>query len=679
MEINVKELKIKMQIKDHSSIHEYKVAESFWKEQLSSGVPDFSLFNSDYQMNKDNPCDHVQVIMDAELSQILRKISKSQDLFLFSWLQAALRVCWVHYTDQERITIGVPVIGKDHEQRENLNDLLPIGTEIHPHHSFKQLVEQVQQTTLLGYENQHYPLSELLAKLHSTPFQIVLGMEGLHNKSSIEECSENELAVWIQRKWNEKHNEFEFQISCKSHSLFPLQQFAKSYLYVLKQVLRNPDLAVKDICIISEEEKELLEGFNQVQMGIDLSQTFHDLFEEQVLKTPDQIAVICNDQSLTYRELNKKANQLASVLQSKGVSTESIVGVMVDRSLELIIGMMGILKAGGAYLPIDPHYPSERIEYMLQDSQAKWLLSKRTEKGLPQFAGEVLYLDEEHLFQGEESNLDRESEPNDLAYIIYTSGSTGNPKGVMVEQRSLVHFLSIMREKLKDNQSFLFLASVSFDISMLETCIPLTQGSKVVIATEGQFATKELAHLVKEHKVDLWESTPSRMELILSDPKGAEFLRDLKAILLAGEAFSIDLIEKIRSISEAQILNIYGPTETTLCAAAKDLSTAKEVTIGKPNPNYRSYVLNKYSQMKPWGMPGELCIAGVAVARGYLGKSKLTDEKFVPNPFVAGEIMYRTGDLARWLPNGELDYLGRMDHQVKIRGYRIELGKSRLS
>jgi len=159
-------------------------------------------------------------------------------------------------------------------------------------------------------------------------------------------------------------------------------------------VLRNPDLAVKDICIISEEEKELLEGFNQVQMGIDLSQTFQDLFEEQVLKTPDQIAVICNDQSLTYRELNKKANQLASVLQSKGVSKESIIGVMVDRSLEMIIGMMGILKAGGAYLPIDPHYPSERIEYMLQDSQAKWLLSKRTEKELPQFAGEVLYLDE---------------------------------------------------------------------------------------------------------------------------------------------------------------------------------------------------------------------------------------------------------------------------------------------
>ncbi|MED4721878.1 non-ribosomal peptide synthetase [Bacillus atrophaeus] len=664
-----------MQIKDLSSIHEYKVTESFWKEQLSSGVPDYSLFNSGYQMNKDNPCGHVEVIMDAELSQRLQKVSKSQDLFLFSWLQAALRVCLVHYTDQERITIGVPVIGKDHEQRENLNDLLPIGTEIDPHHSFKQVVEQVQQTTLLGYENQRYPLSELLAKLYATPFQIVLGMEGLHNKSSIEECLENELAIWIRRKWNEKHNEFEFQFSCKSHSLFPLQQFAQSYLYVLTQVLRNPDLAVKDICIISEEEKELLEGFNQVQMGIDLSQTFQDLFEEQVLKTPDQIAVICNDQSLTYRELNKKANQLASVLQSKGVSKESIIGVMVDRSLEVIIGMMGILKAGGVYLPIDPHYPIERIEYMLQDSQAKWLLSKRTEKELPQFAGEVLYLDEEHLFQGEESNLDRESEPNDLAYIIYTSGSTGNPKGVMVEQRSLVHFLSIMREKLKDNQSFLFLASVSFDISLLEICIPLTQGSKVVIATEGQFATKELAHLVKEHKVDLWESTPSRMELILSDPEGAEFLRDLKAILLAGEAFSIDLIEKIRSISEAQILNIYGPTETTLCAALKDLSTAKEVTIGKPNPNYRSYVLNKYSQMKPWGMPGELCVAGVAVARGYLGKSKLTDEKFVPNPFVAGETMYRTGDLVRWLPNGELEYLGRMDHQVKIRGYRIELGE----
>ncbi|MEN1938909.1 amino acid adenylation domain-containing protein [Paenibacillus sp. 102] len=662
-----------MHIKDRSLIHKNKGVEAFWKEQLPSDALDFSLFNSGYQLNKDNPCEHIQVIMDAKLSQSIQKVSKSQDLLLFSWLQAALRVCLAHYTDQERITIGIPIIEKNHEQSENLNNLLPIGSEIHPHHTFKKVVNQVEQTTLFGYDNQSYPLSELFAKHHSTPFQIVFGMEGLHNKSLIEECSENNLAIWIQRKWNEIHNEFEFQISCKSHSFFSLQQFANSYLYVLKQVLRNPNLPVKEICIVSEEEKELLEGFTPVQMGVDLSQTFQDLFEEQVLKTPDQIAVICNNQSLTYRELNKKANQLASILQSKGVSKESVIGLMVDRSLEMIIGMMGILKAGGAYLPIDPHYPSERIEYMLQDSQAKCLLSKRTELELLQFAGEVLYLDDEHLFRGEGSSLVRESGPHDLAYVIYTSGSTGNPKGVMVEQRSLVHFLSVMRDKVKDNQVFLFLASVSFDISLLEICIPLTQGSKVVIATEEQFATKELAHLVKKHKVDLWESTPSRMEVILSDSEGANFLEDLKTILLAGEAFSIDLVEKIRSISDARILNIYGPTETTICAAVKDLSTAKEVTIGHPNPNYRSYILNKYGQLKPFGMPGELCIAGAAVARGYLGKSKLTDEKFVPNPFVAGEMMYHTGDFVRWLPNGELEYLGRMDHQVKIRGYRIEL------
>ncbi|PGV54250.1 non-ribosomal peptide synthetase [Bacillus cereus] len=671
--MNIRGLKIKMHIKDRTSIHENKRIETFWKEQLSSEVLDFSLFNSGYQLNKDNPCDHIQVIMDSELSQIIQKESKSQDILLFSWLQTTLRVCLAHYTDQERITIGVPVIGKNDEQRKNHNNLLPIGSEIQPNHSFKQVVDQVEQTTLFGYDNQSYPLSELLAKHHLTPFQIVIGMEGLHNKNSLEEYAENNLSIWIRRKWNEIHNEFEFQISFKSHSFSSLQQFANSYLYVLKQVSKNPNLAVKDICIISEEEKELLEELNQGQTGIDLSQTFQDLFEEQVLKTPDQIAVVCNDQSLTYRELNKKAHQLASILQSKGVSKESIIGVMVDRSLEMIIGMMGILKSGAAYLPIDPHYPSERIEYMLQDSQAKCLLSKRTEVELPQFAGEMLYLDEEHHFQGEECNLVRESDPNDLAYVIYTSGSTGNPKGVMVEQKSLVHFLSVMRDKVKDNQSFLFLASISFDISLLEICLPLTQGSKVVIATEDQFATKELAHLVKEHKVDLWESTPSRMEVILSDPEGANFLKDLKSILLAGEAFSIDLVGKIRCISEATILNIYGPTETTICAAVKDLSSAKEVTIGNPNPNYRSYILNKYGQLKPFGIPGELCIAGVAVARGYLGKPKLTDEKFVPNPFATGEMMYHTGDLVRWLPNGEFEYLGRMDHQVKIRGYRIEL------
>lgn len=608
--MNIRGIKIKMHIKDRSSIHENKGVEAFWKEQLSSEVLDFSVFNSGYQLNKENPCEHVQVIMNVEFSKSIQKVIKSQDLLLFSWLQAALRICLAHYTDQERITIGIPVIEKNIEQSENLNKLIPLGSEIYPHHSFKQVVNQIEQTTLFGYDNQSYPLSELLAKHHLTPFQIVIGMEGLHNKNLIEEYAENNLAIWIQRKWNEIHNEFEIQISFKSHSFSSLQQFANSYLYVLKQVSTNSNLAVKDICIISEEEKELLEELNQGQADIELSQSFQNLFEEQVLKTPDQIAVVCNDQSLTYRELNKKANQLASILQSKGVSKESIIGVMVDRSLEMIIGMVGILKAGAAYLPIDPNYPNERIEYMLQDSQAKCLLSKRTEVELPQFAGEVLYLDEEYLFQGEESNLVRESYPNDLAYVIYTSGSTGNPKGVMVEQKSLVHFLSVMREKVKDNQSFLFLASVSFDISLLEICLPLTQGSKVVIATEDQFATKELAYLVKEHKVDLWESTPSRMEVILSDPEGANFLKDLKSILLAGEAFSIDLVEKIRCISEATILNIYGPTETTICATVKDLSSAKEVTIGSPNPNYHSYILNKYGQLKPFGIPGELCIGG---------------------------------------------------------------------
>ena len=263
-----------MHIKDRSSIHENKGVEAFWKEQLSSEVLDFSVFNSGYQLNKENPCEHVQVIMNVEFSKSIQKVSKSQDLLLFSWLQAALRICLAHYTDQERITIGIPVIEKNIEQSENLNKLIPLGSEIHPHHSFKQVVNQIEQTTLFGYDNQSYPLSELLAKHHLTPFQIVIGMEGLHNKNSIEEYAENNLAIWIQRKWNEIHNEFEFQISFKSHSFSSLQQFANSYLYVLKQVLKNPNLAVKDICIIAEEDKELLEGCNHSQTNIDLSQTF---------------------------------------------------------------------------------------------------------------------------------------------------------------------------------------------------------------------------------------------------------------------------------------------------------------------------------------------------------------------------------------------------------------------
>lgn len=218
--MNIRGIKIKMHIKGRSSIHENKEVEAFWKEQLSSEVLDFSVFNSDNQLNKETPCEFVQVIVNVEFSKSIQKISKSQDLLLFSWFQAALRVCLAHYTDQERVTISIPIIEKNLEQSENLNKLIPLGSEIHPHHTFKQLVNEIEQTTLFGYENQEYPLSELLVKHNLTPFQIVIGMEGLHNENSLEEYAENNLVLWIRRKWNEIHNEFEFQISCKSvHSL----------------------------------------------------------------------------------------------------------------------------------------------------------------------------------------------------------------------------------------------------------------------------------------------------------------------------------------------------------------------------------------------------------------------------------------------------------------------------
>ncbi len=664
-----------MRIRDLDLNHEHEAAASFWKKQLSTDAPSFSLSDMECGPNKADSCDRVQVPLDDELRLGLKKVDKSSDLSLLAWMQAALCACLVHYTEQERITVGVPVTACGLEGDAAPNELLPIRVDICASQPFVQVVEEVEQTLSLAYEYQRYPLAALSEQMSAFSPEVILGWERLHSKPSLGQDSERKLVIWLQRDAEKEQDEVVIQYVRGSHPPIPVHQFADSYLHVLRQVLRNPDMAVNEISILTEEEKTLQEEMNEVRTDVDLTKTFQDLFEAQARKAPERLAVVCGDQSLTYGELNKKANQLALTLKDRGVTRNSIVGVMVDRSVEMLVGMLAILKAGGVYLPIDPHYPVERIEYMLHDSGAKWLLSKRSVKALPRFAGEVVHLEDGRWFQGEGSDLCRDSTPDDLAYVIYTSGSTGNPKGVMIEQRSLVHFMHVMGEHLKDNQSFLFLASVSFDISLLEFGIPLTHGSTVVIATDGQSATSELGELVKRHGVELWESTPSRMELVLSDPEEAMFLKELKTILLAGEPFSIDLVERIRSISDARILNIYGPTETTICAAVKDLSDASTVTIGKPNPNYRSYVMNKYGQLKPLGMPGELCISGVAVARGYLGKPELTTEKFVPNPFNPDETMYRTGDLVRWLPNGELEYLGRMDQQVKIRGYRIELGE----
>ncbi|MCT4618559.1 MAG: amino acid adenylation domain-containing protein, partial [Marinisporobacter sp.] len=361
-----------------------------------------------------------------------------------------------------------------------------------------------------------------------------------------------------------------------------------------------------------------------------------------------------------------------------------IVGIMVERSIEMIVGILGILKAGGAYLPIDPEYPKERIEFMLEDSRADIVLTQSHLLKKVKFKGQMIDLRDKSLYQGDSSNHKKINKADDLAYIIYTSGSTGEPKGTMIRHSSVINILIALYNKypLKEVDAYLFKTAFTFDVSVTELFGWFYDGGKLVVLKAGaEKDPKNIIKVIDKNKVTHINFTPSMLNLFIDilDNNNIETINKLKYIFVAGEAITKKLVNKFyKVIKKVMLENIYGPTESTIYATSYSLENFKDqvsVPIGKPLPNIYVYVLGMTNNVQPIGVPGELCIAGDGVAKGYLNRSELTNEKFVPNPFVAGKKMYRTGDLVRWLPDGNLEFLGRIDQQVKIRGFRIELGE----
>ncbi|MFC5703038.1 amino acid adenylation domain-containing protein, partial [Cohnella faecalis] len=440
---------------------------------------------------------------------------------------------------------------------------------------------------------------------------------------------------------------------------------------LLRDISSQTEKQLKDLELLSAEEKrQLLHAFNDTKASYPESQTIHGLFEEQVKKTPDHTAVVLESESLTYAELNGRANQLARVLRGKGVGADRIVGILAERSLEMIVGILGILKAGGAYLPIDPDYPAERIGYMLEDSGADILLTqKRLEAQTMGFAGEVLPVDDERLYAGDNTDLDHTGSSKDLAYVIYTSGSTGRPKGVIVEHRSLVNLCEWHRNEFKitaSDRSTQYAPSV-FDASVWELFPYLISGSEVHLLDDAiRLDVNELNRYYHENDITITWMPPQIYEQFAALEN-----RSLRTLLTGADKV------KGYQLNNYEVRNTYGPTESTVICTHYAIShNAANIPIGTPIANTKVHIVDAGGRLlQPIGIPGELCIAGAGLARGYLNQPELTAEKFVANPFAPGERMYRTGDLARWLPDGNIEYLGRIDEQVKVRGHRIELGE----
>ncbi|WP_345890042.1 amino acid adenylation domain-containing protein [Paenibacillus dendritiformis] len=426
----------------------------------------------------------------------------------------------------------------------------------------------------------------------------------------------------------------------------------------------------------SEVDVLLIEKTEDTHNGA-MHRTIYRLFEEMARKVPHSTAIACKEEKITYAELRTKVNSLAAGLRREKVKKQDIVALRMRRSIDVIAGLLAVLKVGAAYLPIDPEYPERRQQDMLADSRASFLLTHSGMEAAAEHA-KVLYVDalcspapQEHEEGYEEPAAD------DLAYIIYTSGSTGRAKGVMIEHKSVVNFFDGMAECIdfSEGKKILALTTISFDIFVLEALLPLTRGLTVVMADEEmQKNPRLLAEFIRHHEIDMLQTTPSMMRLLAGQNKEQfECLRGLKEIMIGGEAFPQALLDHMRRKTSAKIYNLYGPTETTIWSTVSDVTRKNKMDIGKPILNTQVYVMDDRNHMVPAGEEGELCIGGSGLARGYLHRPELTAERFVPNPLVPGERVYKTGDRAKLLPDGNLQYLGRIDTQVKIRGHRIEL------
>ena len=605
------------------------------------------------------------------------------------------------YSSQEDIVVGSPIVGRNIAELYNLIGMfvntLAMRANIESNLSFKDFLSYIKDMCLNNYKYQDYPFDELVDKLkiqrdtsRNPLFDVMFIYQNNGNATADfgnikteyftpdTKISKFDLSLEVIPENDILNLSFEYATALFNKQF--IEDLSKHYSNILTSCLDNLNVKISNICMLSEAEKnKILYDFNNTKTDYPKDKTIAELFEEQAKKTPNNVAVVFGMQKLTYKELNEKANSLAYYLRKNGIETNDLVGIMVNRSLEMIIGMLAVLKAGGAYIPIDPTYPKDRIEYMLKNSNSKLLLTQEHLHDITDFKN-CVYIDlsNDSIYSLPNDNLNHTNTPEDLAYVIYTSGSTGLPKGVMLKQRNIVNFVyAIMKDfgfTYKD--TIVSITTFSFDIFVLESLLPILNGLKTVITSEEeQTDIKMFNELCKKNNVTIFQTTPSRLQAMLAKENSFDFIKKLKYILIGGEPFPPALLKQLQESSKARIYNMYGPTETAVWSSLKDLTNADKINIGKAISNTQLYILDKFNNPLPVGVPGELFIAGDGVCKGYYNNLELTQKVFLNNPFVPNELMYKTGDLCMLLPNGEVEYLERVDNQIKIRGLRIELGE----
>jgi amino acid adenylation domain-containing protein len=648
--------------------------------------------------------------------QDLQLLSQQADTTLFMLLLAAFQVLLFRYTEQESLLVGMSTSGRQAETEGTIGPLantLVLRADLSGNPSFRELLARVQRTCVDAFAHQDLPFAQLVEAiqlerdLSRNPLvQIMFAFQPLAQRStSIWRMGEVEmLPMSVERGMTTADLNITLRQEADglvetieyNRDLFreeTIIRLAEHYRMLLNSIAANPAQRISDLPMLTQAERhQLLVEWNKTQAAYPTT-LLHRLFEAQVEQTLDAVALVCAGDQLTYDALNRSANQVAHALRSLGVGPEIPVGVLLERSPELVIGLLGVLKAGGAYVPLDPGYPKERLAIMLADAQAPVLLTQtKLQASLPAYAGKVICLDADSqmITQASSENLDSGTQPENLAYVIYTSGSTGTPKGVMVTHSNVTRLFAATDAWYHFNERdvWTFFHSYAFDFSVWELWGALLYGGRVVVVPYlVSRSPEEFYTLLVRERVTVLNQTPSAFYQLIDLENAGLACGDLslRLVIFGGEALEIPKLKPWfdhHGDQQPQLVNMYGITETTVHVTYRpltvaDVNSGSGSVIGYPIPDLYLYVLDQHFQPLPIGIPGEMYVGGAGVARGYLNRPELTAERFIPDPFSAlpDSRLYRTGDLARYHANGDIEYLGRIDHQVKLRGFRIELGE----
>jgi amino acid adenylation domain-containing protein len=646
-------------------------------------------------------------LLPGALSDSFNRLSKRHGATLFMTLLAAFQTLLSRYSGQQDISVGTPIAGRNRAEIEGLVgffvNTLVMRTDLSGDPSFVEVLNRVGETALGAYAHQDLPFERLVEELQPerdlsrTPlFQVMfvlqnapvpsLAIPGLTLTPITFSSTTAKFDITLSLEETSGGLSGSLEYNTDLYNDDTIERMISRFHTLLDGIAADPEQRISTLPLLTQEERrQVLFDWNDTRVQREGSQIIHELFERQVSRTPAATALIYEGESLTYESLNRRANQLAHYLMALGVGPETSVAICVERSMEMVVGLLGILKAGGAYVPLDPTYPRERLAFMLFDAQSPVLLSQsRLIENLPDLRTRVVCLDRDWASIERESvdNPQIEIDPDNLAYTIYTSGSTGTPKGAMNTHRAVCNRLLWMQESYGLSQADRVLQKTpfSFDVSVWEFFWPLVTGAGLVVAPPGAHQDGgHLVRLIQQVNITTLHFVPSMLRVFLQEG-GLEACESLKRVICSGEALSVELRQSFFERMDAQLHNLYGPTEASIdvtswvCSPEDDMTT---VPIGRPIANTQILILDDHLQPVPCGIVGELHIGGMALGRGYFARPDLTAERFIPNPFgqEPGARLFKTSDLARHMSDGSIEYLGRMDYQVKIRGLRIELGE----